>query len=246
MRDIPKIIHYCWFGKGEKPQDIKNYFLTWKKNLPDYQFIEWNEENINIDNELDYVKEAYQVKKYAFVSDYIRLKVLYEYGGVYLDTDIEVLKPFDEYLDNATMVLGFESKRSLLTAFIAVEKGNNYIKEFLKKYEKRHFILQNGEYDMSTINYHFTTFATSFGVNINNNEFQEIEHKIMIYPIEYFSGFDVENWHPQITGNTCLVHHMASSWVSGKRNLKGKVIILIQNMIGVKNYEKLRKTIKRK
>ena len=94
---IPKIIHYCWFGRNSLPDDVKEYIATWKKYCPDYQIVEWNEDNFDV-NSCDYVKEAYGAKKWAFVSDYVRLYALYTMGGVYMDTDVEVVKPLDGLL----------------------------------------------------------------------------------------------------------------------------------------------------
>ena len=103
---IPKTIHYCWFGRGEKPEIVKKCIDTWKDKLSDYEIIEWNEDNFDI-NQNDYVKEAYKAKKFAFVSDYVRVYALYNYGGIYLDTDVEVFKSFDDVLDNESF-WGFE------------------------------------------------------------------------------------------------------------------------------------------
>src|SRR5690606_10065703 len=97
--EIPKIIHYCWFGNGRKPQKVEKCMRSWSKRLKDYRFIEWNESNFDISMN-DYVKEAYSERKFAFVSDYVRLYALYQYGGIYLDTDVEVLKPFDPLLSH--------------------------------------------------------------------------------------------------------------------------------------------------
>ena len=96
---IPKKIHYCWFGRGQMPELAIKCLASWKKNLPDYEVIEWNEDNFDI-NSNRYVKEAYESKKYAFVTDYVRLYVLYNHGGIYMDTDVEVLKPLDVFLVN--------------------------------------------------------------------------------------------------------------------------------------------------
>jgi hypothetical protein len=245
MGTIPKIIHYCWFGRGEKPQEVKRCIDSWGKFLSDYEFMEWNEDNFSIDSAIDYVKEAYQAKKYAFVSDYVRLLALYQYGGIYFDTDIEVIQSFDQYIDNSTIVLGFESKESLLTAFIACEKNSEFIKEFLDTYQHRHFINQDGSCDLTTINFHFTKHAMKYGVESTQNKYQETATGIQVYPIEYFCGYDVINWHVSTTKNTCTVHHMASSWITGKQGMKGKIIKLIQKIVGVNNYDRLKKILKR-
>ena len=104
---IPKLIHYCWFGRGKMPEHLKQYMVTWKRILPDYKIMEWNEDNFDVDSSIAYVREAYAAQKFAFVSDYVRLKVLYDYGGIYLDTDIEMIKSPENLLKDASMVIGF-------------------------------------------------------------------------------------------------------------------------------------------
>lgn len=240
MRKIPKIVHYCWFGNGEKPDNIKAYIETWKAKMPDYTFMEWNEQNFDVENSIPYVRQAYEAKKYAFVSDYARIQALYQFGGIYFDTDVEVRKAFEEYLEDRSMVLGFESARSLLTAFIAVEKGHPYLGEFLETYQKRSFLKEDGSYDMLVINEGFSKLMESKGVDLDRNEYQELSGDIVVYPEEYFCGFDVNNWHEAITEKTCTVHYMNSSWVSGKQGMKRKVIHMLQKILGYKNYDRLK------
>ncbi len=117
---IPKIIHYCWFGRGQKSEKIKACIASWKKYLPDYEIVEWNEDNFDLSSNL-YVKQAYDSKKWAFVSDYVRLYALYHFGGIYMDTDVEVLKSLDEFLD-APSFTGFKTKDSPITAVLAQKK----------------------------------------------------------------------------------------------------------------------------
>lgn len=245
MRTIPKIVHYCWFGNGEKPQDVQKYICSWKEKMPDYTFMEWNEGNFDIEHSIPYVQQAYAARKFAFVSDYVRIAMLYQYGGIYFDTDVEVRKSFEEYLEDKAMVLGFESERSLLTAFIAVEKQHLYIKEFLDSYEERSFLQPNGEFDLTVINKGFSELLETKGLKLERNEYQEPAEGVAVYPEEYFCGFDVKNWHTAVTEKTCTVHHMASSWVPGKKGLKLKMIKLLQKLVGYHNYDKLKSMIKK-
>ena len=240
MRKIPKIVHYCWFGNGEKPDNIKAYIETWKAKMPEYTFMEWNEQNFDVENSIPYVRQAYEAKKYAFVSDYARIQALYQHGGIYFDTDIEVKKPFEEFLEDKSMVLGFESERSLLTAFIAVEKEHPYMREFLESYRERNFLKEDGSYDMLVINEGFSALMERKGVDLDRNEYQELPGDIVIYPEEYFCGFDVNNWHESITDKTCTVHYMNSSWVSGRQGMKRKIIYTLQKILGYKNYDRLK------
>lgn len=240
MRTIPKIIHYCWFGTGVKPEDVLGFINQWKTRLPEYRFMEWNESNFDISGANQYVREAYNAKKYAFVSDFVRMDALHRYGGVYLDTDVELLKPFDQYLEDASMVLGFESRKSLLTAFIAVEKEHPVIREFRDSYEGRRFIMEGGEYDMTTVNACFSALMERHGVRLDKDEYQEVKGRVKVYPKEYFCGFDVNNWHTAITPRTCLVHHMSSSWVTGRQAVKRRAIAGLQKLIGIRWYDRLK------
>ena len=145
---IPRIIHYCWFGKGEKPKIVLKCIESWKKHLHDYEIKEWNEENFDI-NCNTYVSEAYKMRKYAFVSDYVRVYALFNYGGIYLDTDVEVFKPFDDLLSHETF-WGFEQENYIATSTIGSMKGNNLIKIFLDKYTIKGFIKDDGTQDDQT------------------------------------------------------------------------------------------------
>ena len=148
MNKIPKKIHYCWFGNNELPEEQKKYIETWKKHCPDYEIKEWNEKNFDI-NSNKYVKEAYEAKKFAFVSDYVRLHALYNEGGIYMDTDIEVLKSFDVFLKH-TAFIGFEDLKHIGTGVIGAEKGNKWIRLLLKDYDNISFYTKNGEIDLTT------------------------------------------------------------------------------------------------
>lgn len=238
---IPKIIHYCWFGNGEKPDNIIKFISGWKSLLPDYEIIEWNEKNFIIDEAPEYVKEAYSVKKYAFVSDYARIKALYEYGGVYFDTDIELVKRFDEVLDGRELVIGFESDKSLETAFIAASPKNECIGDFVTTYNDRHFINADGSFDMSVINEHFSHCMEKYGVDLSDESFRTIsDGKIAVYPREFFAAFDIGNWHIKPTANTYTIHHMNSSWSTSKKKFYFGVIHFLQKILGYKGYDKLK------
>ena len=132
LRMIPKIIHYCWFGRKALPQDVQNYIQTWKQHMPDWEIYEWNEDNFDIATAPTYAQQAYQVGKYAFVSDYVRLWALERLGGVYFDTDVEVLKPFDDLLDNIAFV-GLEESLAHLpgTCVMGCEAHCLWVKDML-------------------------------------------------------------------------------------------------------------------
>lgn len=246
---IPKIIHYCWFGKGEKSDLTRNCMASWIKFLPEYKIIEWNEDNTNIADEIPYVQEAYNSKKYAFVSDYFRLKALYEYGGVYMDTDYECIKPINDILQSGNFITGFESPGMLLTAFIAVEKHNPIIKEFLDSYRIRHFIEENGSYDLTPINEGFSKLLEKYGVLLDDiNLYQKVEIpqtdiRIVVYPVDVLCGFDVKTWHEKYTNRTIGVHHMSSSWQPVEMQQYFRRIKLLQRLLGLKLYDFLKTKI---
>ena len=246
MKKIPHIVHYCWFGNPQKPKSVQKYIDNWHKMLPDYQFMEWNEANCNLENEIDYVKEAYQSKKYAFVSDYIRIKKLNEYGGIYFDTDVKVLRRFDQYIERNQVVLGFQGIGNLGTAFIATVANHPLFERFLEDYETRRFIMEDGSLDQTSINVKLDPLVEAYGLDINRDELLNISEGIMVYPTEYFCAFDIENWHPVVTEKTCTVHYMASSWKSVRIKFKIQVIKFVVLIIGASNYDRLRKILKNK
>ena len=145
---IPKIIHFCWISENASyPDIVVDCINSWKKILPDYEIKEWNQNNFDM-NICSFVKEAYENKKYAFVSDYMRLYVLNKYGGIYLDTDVKVLKSFNTLLNNKAFI-GFESKKVLATCLLATEKNNPIFEEMLLNYKNRHFIQSDGSLDLA-------------------------------------------------------------------------------------------------
>lgn len=238
---IPHIVHYCWFGGNDKPKDIEYYINGWKNKMSNYEFIEWNESNFDIENSIPYVKEAYLARKFAFVSDYVRIMALSKFGGVYFDTDIEVVRNFDELLVGRELVMGFESDLSLETAFIACTPENPYIVEFLDTYENRHFINADGSFDMSVINEHFSKLMETHGVDLCDENMRTIMNgTIAIYPRDYFAAFDIKNWHIKPTENTYTIHHMNASWSSTKKKIYFSTILFLQKVLGYKGYDKLK------
>ena len=145
---IPKKIHYCWFGGNPLDELGQKCLASWKKYCPDYEIIEWNESNFDI-NSNSYVKEAYEAKKWAFVTDYVRLYALFNYGGVYMDTDAELIMGIDAFL-NEPAFSGFESTQYILTAIMGAEKGSEWIGLLLRDYDGRHFKKDDGSYDLTT------------------------------------------------------------------------------------------------
>lgn len=196
---IPKKIHYIWFGKGEKNDRIKHCIESWKKYLPDYEIIEWNEDNFDIYYN-DFTKKAYENKKWAYVSDVARLYILYNEGGIYMDTDVEVYKPLDQFLDNEGFI-GFEDTHYLSSGTIGAEKNNNVIKYALDYYNCIDFIQYENWQDY--IKYQETSpcilsnLFELLGLNRDLDKEQHIKH-FTIYPKSYFhtkdEGYTYHSW----------------------------------------------------
>lgn len=183
-----------------------------EKNLPNYEIIEWNEDNFDV-NELLYTKDAYQAKKYAFVSDVARVYALYKMGGIYLDTDVMVYKSFDSILNNSC-VLGFEEGNYIATSFMACEKQHKLMKEFNSLYDNLSFYDKEGNIISGTNVSKLTNMLIKKGL-VRNNEYQELGD-IVIYPQEYFSPYDYGNCIKQNTEKTICEHLYFVSWMSKK------------------------------
>lgn len=209
---IPKIIHYCWFGGNDLTDEVKKYIATWRKYCPDYKIIEWNESNFDI-NENDYVREAYEAKKWAFVTDYVRLKVIYENGGIYMDTDVEVVKSLDDLLIYDA-VSGYESKTSIQTGTMAACRGNSWIKMLLDDYENRHFVKQDGSLDTKT-NVQVITKLTvaKYGLELDGMTKTFGENMILL-PFDYLCAKSYKTGEITKTVNTYTVHNFTGSWLS--------------------------------
>lgn len=223
---IPKKIHYCWFGGKPLPHLAKRCIKSWKKYLPDYEIIEWNESNFNI-NICPYTQEAYQAQKYAFVSDYARFWILYHYGGVYFDTDVEIIKPIDHILGKGAFMaceeLNPQTPNHLYPKIaaglgLAVEAKNSIYKNILDKYNNLHYILPNGDFNQTTVVTYITDIFIQNGLQ-PNHDIQEIKG-ITIYPPEYFCPKSYYDKKIRITSKTVSIHHFDGSWISKKQKFK--------------------------
>lgn len=206
---IPKVIHYCWFGKNDKPKSVLKYIATWKAILPDFEIKEWNESNFDVDA-LAFTKEAYACRKYAFVSDVARLKALRDEGGIYLDTDVKVVKRFDAYL-NEPCFMSWENQQSIGTGVIGAEKNNAFIVKFLESYDKRHFVLDNGCRDETPNTETIMKIMNGYGLDAPT-KITRIDGICSIYPKDYFSVKELETGRYFITDNTCCIHDFSCSW----------------------------------
>lgn len=206
---IPKVIHYCWFGRNSKPASVKKCIESWKKYCPDYQLIEWNEDNFSININL-YCKQAYDMKKWAFVSDYARLWIIYHYGGIYLDTDVEIIRSWDSLLKHDCFLgrqPGFQINTGV--GFGAI-KEHPLIKRMMDDYEDIPFIKENGEMDLWTCPHRNSQWLFAHGLK-KEDVYQEIADAA-IYPIEFFSPKDAWSRKTIKTSNTYSIHHCDGTW----------------------------------
>lgn len=229
---IPKIIHYCWFGGKELPDEYKHYIKTWEKYCPDYQIKEWNEKNFDI-NQSDYAREAYEQKKWAFVSDYARLKIIYEEGGIYLDTDVELVKPLDDLLKEKCFLASEKTGYIATGLGFGAEKKNEIIKLLLEEYVNRHFIGENGVYDHTACPKKNTKPLRKYGYKFSLKEIVRIRDAV-IFPPVYFDPMNCSSGETTITESTYSIHHYTSSWISEEdkiQNIKIDEIVKNNNFI---------------
>lgn len=211
---IPKKIHYFWFGGNPLPELETKCIESWKKHCPEYEIIRWDESNYDI-NKNEYMRQAYEAKKWGFVPDYARLDVVYTYGGIYLDTDVEVVKNFDELLYLSGFA-GFESKKfvNFGQGFGAIE-GNIMLKDLMEDYKDKKFYLPNNQFDLTPSPAYQTAVLKKFGLEMNN-KLQKIKDMVIL-PCECFSPDN--NMIPHITENTFSIHHFSGSWTTGDNKL---------------------------
>lgn len=227
---IPTIIHYCWFGTNKKPRLANECIESWRKMNPDFTIMEWNESNSPI-NDYPFAKEALKEKKYAFVSDIIRLWALKTYGGIYLDTDVEIIKPLNELL-HTNNITGYEKDTNMLqTAFMGAEKNDKWINDCLSLYESLHFSSNQSEMRNLVNNILLSKMLEKKGVLLNGEYFTS--NYVTIYPHDYFCPMSYGTHFIEKTENTYCIHYYSFSW-SKPETLKGYIRVFIINLIGEK------------
>ena len=229
--NIPKIIHYCWFGGSALPELAKKCIASWKHFLPDYEIKEWNENNYDV-RKIPYIAQAYDTKKYAFVSDYARFDILYQYGGIYFDTDVEIISSLDKILAHGAFA-GVERPGALAAGLgIASPVENPIYKEILESYEKSEFLYKNGAMNLTTIVDRVSEIFKKYGFT-NRDEIQKV-CDITIYPAEYFCPIDPKTGMLKITDKTLTIHHYAATWTIPLRKKYMKLRTKLASKIGIK------------
>ena len=234
---IPKKIHYCWFGGNPLPPLALKCIDSWKKYLPDYEIIEWNESNYDV-HKIPYIAQAYDNKKYAFVSDYARFDILYQYGGLYFDTDVEVIKDMTEIINTGSF-LGMETISTVNPGLgMGCIKEEPFYKKILDSYQNKKFLLDSGELNTGYTIVHRTSDLLKKDGLKEVNEKQSIDG-INIYPKEYFCPKDVRTLELKVTENSYTIHHFDASWV----NKHTKKMMIEKQWINEKISNKVLKTI---
>lgn len=246
---IPKIIHYCWFGRNSLPKSAEKCIASWKKYFPDYEIKEWNEDNFDV-NIIPYTKEAYGAKKYAFVSDYARFWALYHYGGLYFDTDVEVIRSMDDIIERGAF-MGIEvagDSKSIVPAVapglgLGCKSGLDIYHIILDHYETLHFIDEKGDVIPITVVKYTTDILIKYGLRATN-EIQKVA-EIWIYSQDYFNPLDDATGRLNITVNTRSIHWYSKTWVDNYSPLRVKVTRFIHRCFGVNSLSWIKKFIKR-
>lgn len=234
---IPKIIHYCWFGGNPLPESAIKCIDSWKKFLPDYEIKEWNESNYNV-HKIPYIHEAYEAKKFAFVSDYARFDILYQYGGIYFDTDVEVIQSMDDIIikgafmgrEAGSWMHAYGHPNGLAVApglALGVEAGHPLYKEFLDVYQTLQFRLNDGSLNTKTICWYVTEILLKHGLTDNNDAVEQVAG-VWIYPADVFCPMDhTQGNKVTLTNRTVSIHLYDCSWLD--HNTIGYKLHLLKN-----------------
>lgn len=246
---IPKIIHYCWFGKSPLPKEALKCIESWKKYCPGYEIRQWDESNVDF-TECAYAVEAYNERKWAFVSDYVRFKILYEYGGLYFDTDVELIRPIDHIVSKGAF-MGCENSAQFGNNIgvapglgLGVNSGLELYREILDSYKKLHFEKSEETGKYKTVVEFTTEILQKHGLK-NVDEIQYIEG-VFVYPKEYFQPMNIETGKITIEANTVSIHHYSGSWLDKKGKRRGEIYKMIRKIFGIKVADYIRNMFMRR
>lgn len=253
---IPKIIHYCWFGGKEKPELAQKCIASWEKFCPDYQILEWNENNFDITAAPVYVRQAYEAGRWAFVTDYVRLKAMLDMGGIYMDTDVELVKPLDPFLTHQGFA-GLESLKGVQTGLLACEKDFPLFRDFLAHYDTASFYRPDGTQDVTTNVEVLTRLCQQRGLRMEDR--LQVVDGFAVYPREVFCPVDFDTRRLKKTRKTVAIHWFANSWhtqeeleaeEAERRRLREDRRSQIRYgigtaLLGERGYEKLKSLLKR-
>lgn len=241
---IPRVVHYCWFGRKPLPDFALKCIDSWRKYLPNYEIKEWNEDNFDVDSTI-YTRQAYKRKMYAFVSDYARFWILYHYGGIYFDVDVELIKPLDSILIKGPY-MGLEADNKIETGIfignnlgvacnpglgMAAEPKMIFCKELLNMYKTLRFIYPSGVINTKTVVSYTSEMLIKYGYDRISNSIQRCAG-FTIYPRQYFCPqINKKTGTVNIKPETYSIHHYAASWVSQKMKFKGFVTKILEKLL---------------
>ncbi|MCI8482538.1 MAG: glycosyl transferase [Clostridia bacterium] len=226
---IPLTIHYCWFGNKEKPAIVKKCIKSWQEKASNFEIREWNENNFDI-NMNQYVKEAYKMNQYAFLTDYARLWIIYNYGGIYLDTDVELLKNLDDLLKYEAFFASEDNFHISTGLGFGAKKNNLLIKTLMNDYSNISFIQKDGKIDRTTCPIRNTkTIKQYFNQDIKLEE-KVVLDNICFFSKEYFCPLDYETKEQNITSNTYAIHWYGQSWLTNFEKFKKIVKRFLKRM----------------
>lgn len=256
---IPKIIHYCWFGGNPLPKLAKKCIRSWKRYCRGYEIREWNEENFDLASAPLYVRQAYEAKKWAFVTDYVRLKVVHDHGGIYLDTDVEVRKQLDPLLQNKAY-FGFENGKHIATGLgFGAEKNTPILEEMMRDYEAISFVRPDGSFDVTSCPVRNTEVFLRHGL-IQDDSQQLLDGEILILPSVMLCPVTYNMVRKEGIENAFSIHWFSASWYSQEhkaqrqawlktvekdrlRHLPNRILL---KLLGKTRYEKLKRILKGK
>lgn len=255
---IPKIIHYCWFGGAPKPESVNKCVNSWRKYCPDYEIREWTERDFDVSQNL-YCQQAYEAKAWGFVPDYIRLWIIYNYGGIYLDTDVQLLKSFDSLLDNDAFV-GFEKIAGNFVNLgqgFGAEPGNAFVLDNMSVYEDMAFLKDDGTYNKIASPVYTTEILEKRGLDRAAPVYQKLD-AVTVYPVDYFCPKSFDTGLIERTENTYSIHHFDASWFTEEkqeekrkrwkrariRAFLSKPASMLRAIVGEKKYAKIKKYIR--
>lgn len=238
---IPKIIHYCWFGRNKLPNSALKCIESWRKFFPDYEIKEWNEDNFDV-NIIPYVREAYGAKKYAFVSDYARFWILYNYGGLYFDTDVEIIRPMNDLIAKGGF-MGVQHEYYLNPGLGLASVCNHQVyKAILSYYENLHFIKEDGSFNETTIVSYTTNVLLGFGYKRDGTIIQNIDG-IYTYPSDYFNPLDDLTGVMRKTNNTRSIHWFSKTWCDNYGPVRTFVTRFIHRIFGINSLQWVKKIL---
>ena len=219
---IPKVIHYCWLSGDPVPAKLQEYMETWKEKLPDYQFVLWDLNRFDVHSSA-WVQQAFNARKYAFAADYIRLYVVYHYGGIYMDMDVDVVRPFPDGLLAGNHMLGYESNDQAVGIEAGVfggAKGAEWLRECLAHYDGRHFVAEDGRFDTQPL--------PRVMMKILGEKYIRTGI-IRPLPPDFLTAKNYDNGKIIVTPNTCTIHHFEGSWFTPTQRMKRFIIRLLGN-----------------